>query len=173
MKLSFSEKFLWGLYNIGEKIDDINEIFRITTFREVVIDQSFWRDLQKKKDKKQFAQFINYLKKKGYIKTNAKKGILITPKGKGKVLKIKYKFLEKKKRKDGKWIMLMYDIPVNRNRERHLFRRQLQYLGYQQLQKSIWVCPYDVFKETEKIINLMSLSDFMRTFLIEEIKILR
>ena len=67
--------------------------------------------------------------------------------------------------------MLMYDIPVDKNRERHLFRRQLQCLNYQQLQKSIWVCPYDVFKETEKMINSMYLSKFIKIFLIKEIKI--
>jgi len=171
MKISFSEQFLWGLYNVTEKIDDINEIFRIKTFREVVNDQTFWRNLKKKKERKQFAQFINYLRKKGYIKTAVNKGILITSKGEEKILKARYKFLNKKERSDGRWIMLMYDIPINKNRERNFFRRQLQYLNYQQLQKSIWVCPYDIFKETEQMINSMSLSKFVRIFLIKEIKI--
>jgi len=171
MKISITEQFLWGLYNIKEKIIDIDRIFRIKSFRELVDDREFWRNLKKKKERKQFAQFINYLRKKGYIKIVADKGLLITPKGEEKILKIKYKFLNRKRRIDGRWIMLMYDIPINKKRERYLLRRQLQYLRYQPLQKSIWVCPYDVFKETEEIINSILISKFVKIFLIKEIKI--
>ncbi|MDP2909455.1 MAG: CRISPR-associated endonuclease Cas2 [bacterium] len=171
MKINISEQFLWGLYNVAEKISDINDIFRIKTFNQIISDQSFWRNLEKKKSRKQFGQFINYLKKKGYIETNPQKGIILTKAGEEKVLKIKYKFAERKRREDGQWIMLMYDIPSNRNKERHLLRRDILNLGFQQLQKSIWVCPFDILKETEEITDFLHLSKFIRIFLIKEVKI--
>lgn len=79
--------------------------------------------------------------------------------------------MNKKERKDGKWIMLMYDIPEKKKRERVLLKNSIEGLGYQQFQKSVWVCPYDTFKETEELINLISLSSFVKIFLIEEIRI--
>lgn len=171
MKIRFTEQFLWGIYNTSEKISDVMDIFKIKTFNQIVTDQSFWRNMKKKKDRKQFGQFINYLKRRGYIKISENKGILLTKEGEEKVLKIKYKFVNKRKRNDDQWIMLMYDIPKTKNRERFLLRRSLHYLGFQQLQKSIWICPYDVFKPTQQLIKNYKLDRFVRLLLVEEIKI--
>jgi len=171
MKISITDKFLWTLYNSTEELLDIYDFFKIKTFKEIATDQSFWKNLKRKKRKKQFGQFINYLKKKNYIKINKKTGILITPKGKEKALKTKYKLLNKKTRKDGKWIMLMYDIPEKNKRKRFFLKNNLKNLGYQQFQKSVWVCPYDTFKETRELIDLIYLNNFVKIFLIEEILI--
>jgi len=38
-------------------------------------------------------------------------------------------------------------------------------------QQSVWICPYDVYKETEEIVRKFSLDPYVRFFLIEEIEI--
>ncbi len=179
MRLPITEQFLWNVYKFFEITGDILEpphIFKLKGFRDASssLGTDYWKAINKKKQKKHFGQFINHLKSRGYIKIvnlHEKKGILLTPKGKTKALKVDIGFVEKKKRKDKKWIMIMYDIPERKKRERNILRRSLQQLGYESLQRSIWVCPYDVFEKTEEFIRVYALDSFVRVFLIEEVSI--
>jgi len=178
LKLPITDQFLWMVYDFFEKTGEIlepPEIFKLKSWQNIVpLGTEIWKNLERKRNKRQFAQFINHLKKQEYIKIanlKEKRGILLTSKGKKKILKVKYKLLDKKRRKDKKWIMIMYDIPEKEKRERALLRETLQSLGYQRLQKSIWVCPYEVFKETEEIIRVYSLDPYVRIFLMEEIEL--
>ena len=176
MRLPFTDKFLWDLYNFIEKIDKTFELFYPRTMKEV-----WFPDLYKlrqkygrKEDRQQFSQLIYYLKKQGYIKIKnleEKQGVILTPKGAEKVLRIKFKMQEKKRRADGKWQMVIFDIPERKHDLRDLLRANLRILGYKMLQKSIWVCPYDVSKETEGVIRKYSLDPYVKLFLIEEIEI--
>ena len=84
-------------------------------------------------------------------------------------MKIKLKKLEKKKRADKKWQMLIFDIPEDKRALRDVFRDNLMFLGYSLLQKSVWVSPYDMLEETENLIRKYELDPYIRLFLIEEI----
>jgi len=44
-------------------------------------------------------------------------------------------------------------------------------LGFKYLQKSIWVCPYDVLEEVQNLIAKYELEKYVKTFLIEEIEL--
>lgn len=175
MKIPVTDQFLWLVYNFGSDISELLYLGRPRGLRDFnPEEQKFWHNIQKKKDKKQFSQFVSYLKRKGYIQDynlKLKEGIILTKEGEEKALRLKNRFLDKKERKDGKWIMIMYDIPEKKKRQRFFLRRDLKQLGYKKLQNSIWVCPYDTYKETEKVIEGYLLSSYVKTFLIEEIKI--
>ncbi|MDI6602754.1 MAG: CRISPR-associated endonuclease Cas2 [Patescibacteria group bacterium] len=176
MKLFITDKFLWDLYSFLEKISDIYDIFAPRPWREVWCPElhKFWYERRKRQDRKNFSQLIYYLKKKGYIKIKnleQKQAVLITKKGADKVLKIKFKIQEKKKRPDGKWQMIIFDIPERKRHLRDLLREYLHLLGYKMLQQSVWVCPYDVLKETEAILRRCSLDPYVKLFLIEEVEL--
>ncbi|MEK9185712.1 MAG: CRISPR-associated endonuclease Cas2 [Patescibacteria group bacterium] len=49
----------------------------------------------------------------------------------------------KKKKWDGKWRVLIFDIPEKRKHDREQVRRTLVSIGFMRLQKSVWVYPYD------------------------------
>jgi len=51
--------------------------------------------------------------------------------------------LKKPKRWDGKWRLLIFDIPEQRKRIRGQIRSTLTALGFIRLQDSVWVYPYD------------------------------
>jgi len=130
------------------------------------------REYQRQKAKKNFHQFVGYLQRKGYIKVKTlegTKGIVLTPKGAERVLQVKRKLKEKKKRKDGKWIMIIFDIPEKQKKAREYLRDALVDLGYQKLQQSVWVCPYDVYKETEEAVRSYRIIPYVKLFLIEEV----
>jgi len=93
----------------------------------------------------------------------------LTSKGLEKIFEISLKLKRKKKGSDGKWIMLMFDIPENKKHLRDKLRRYILSLGYKMLQKSVWVCPFDVLKETKDILRLKSLDPYARIFLIEKV----
>jgi len=67
--------------------------------------------------------------------------------------------------------MVIFDIPERKRDLRDIFRENLQLLGYRMLQQSVWVCPFDVLKETEGVIRQYELDDYIRLFLIEELEI--
>src|SRR3989344_8474311 len=69
----------------------------------------------------------------------------LTPKGeKLAALLGKGKLAPKKpKRWDGKWRVLIFDIPERRKGTREQTRRTLLSLGFKRLQDSVWVYPYD------------------------------
>lgn len=176
MKLPFTDKFLWNLYNFLEKAGDIYDTSSSHTFREAWNPEfrKFRREYEKKQSREKVSQFIAYLKRKGHIKIKnleQKQAILITKKGTDKILKIQLKIKEKKKRLDGKWQMIIFDIPEKKRHLRDLLRESLQFLGYKMLQQSVWVCPYDVFKETEAVLRRYSLDPYIKSFLIEEVEI--
>ncbi len=68
----------------------------------------------------------------------------LTPKGEKKLKNI---FIDevviKAPRKwDGKWRLVMYDLPIRFKKARNAFRWKLKDLGFFQFQKSAWIYPY-------------------------------
>jgi len=183
MKLPFSEKFLWNLYKFMKLTSDaLNELASISS-------HSFFTRIgrwnypnyfaikkleEDKLGKERFNRLIKYLKYNGYLyvrKDKNKNAIILTPKGAKKILEIRRKIEGLTKRKDGKWQMVIFDIPEDIRARRDYFRAGLKRLKYQKLQQSIWICPYDVLKDTDELIKYLKLDSFARLLLIEEIKI--
>lgn len=124
-----------------------------------------------KKDRRKFSNLIYYLKRKGYIKIKIvkdKKAIMLTKGGINMALRAGFR-LDKKKRDDGKWTMLIFDVPEKHRNLRSLLRSVLSNLGYKILQKSVWVSPYDVSDKTEEYLSLYNLDSYVKMFLIEEL----
>lgn len=190
MRIKISEKFLWNLYKLAKKKDDIVddiwsskwhgfkdplEIFfpDIWGMRDYLWEQ-YKRQNKDRARKRRFYRIVSYLKNKGYLDIKDlenRKAVIITPKGIEGVLETELKFGNKEKKKDKKWQMIFFDIPEKRRKDRDRLREYLRYLGYKKLQQSIWVCPYDVLKETRHIIKNYRLDRFIRLLLVEEVKI--
>ena len=94
---------------------------------------------------------------------------MITKEGLDKVLRASFKVEQKMKRKDGKWIMLIFDIPLTHKKSRNTMTSVLYNLGYKMFQQSVWVTPYDVSSKTEKLLQFYSLDTFVKIFIIEQV----
>ena len=83
--------------------------------------------------------------------------IKLTEKGTAKLrlLESKEWKFEKPKKWDGKWRMLIFDIPENRRSLREKIRITLLDIGFSRLQDSVWIYPY----ACEDLINLLK-ADF-------------
>jgi len=177
-RLPITEKFLWDLYYASLALDDVASFISqpslkfLTTTQFDPIQKRYRRLLGKKR----FTVLLYYLKKQGYIETpewQYKTGLFLSPRGLKRAILIddRVKIKTKKKRVDGRWAMVIFDIPENKKAIRDTFRNALRKIGYRLLQKSIWVCPYDVLKHSEEIIRKYDLEDEVKLLLIEEIKV--
>lgn len=75
----------------------------------------------------------------------------ITQAGFKKALKYKIEEMKIKKPKkwDGKWRIVIFDVPEKKKGARDIFRRYLQYLNFEMLNKSVFVHPHPCFDEVE------------------------
>jgi len=175
MILPITDKFLLNMYDYAEKLDKTFDLFTPKTMKEICCPSLYELKKQHKKQKakQNFDQLVYCLKKRGYIKIKnleQNKGVVLTKKGTEKVLRAKFK-INKEKRSDKKWQMIIFDIPEEKRYLRDLLREKLRFLEYKMLQQSIWICPYNVLKETELILKEYSLDPYVKLFLIEEIEI--
>lgn len=175
MKIPLTDEFLLSLYSLIEGFDRTSEKFIPPRSMRELLYPDFYKlkqEYERKKARRTFSHFLNYLKKRGYIEIkNLKenKGILLTQEGTERVFTLRQKNEKKQKRTDNKWEMIIFDIPERKRYLRDLLRIKLYSLGYKMLQQSIWVSPYDIYKETEKFLREYSLDQYVRLFLIEKI----
>ncbi len=100
---------------------------------------------------KDLTQCFRHLKYEGYVSIKKKRGrieIKLTSKGKRKINSLNFwdLKLEKEKKWDGKWRIIIFDIPKKMDRVREIFRLKLRELGFYQLQKVFGSLPIDVKK---------------------------
>lgn len=96
----------------------------------------------------------------------------LTEKGKRKVKEIKLDdmIIEIPPRWDGKWRIVIFDIPEKQHkRARNALREKLQKLGFYQLQKSVWAHPYPCEKEVQFLCELFSISRFVNIITADKI----
>lgn len=148
IKLPFTEKLLWDLFNFIDKPRSVLNFLMADrpygirnpeemTWAEIKLFKNNW-EYEYKNRKKNFSKLIYTLKQGGCLKTlkiKDKSAVILTPKGLEKIFIIKMKLAEKKRRTDKKWQMALFDIPEKKRRQRDLFRKNLRYLGYKKLQK--------------------------------------
>jgi len=110
--------------------------------------------LKNKKNDKKFYDTFYRLKKEGMLFFENRGGqlyISLTPEGKKRAGKYQIDDLEIKKPKkwDGKWRILIFDIKNKQKIKRETLRGKIKELGLYQIQKSVWVYPFDFRKEIE------------------------
>lgn len=68
---------------------------------------------------------------------------------KGRIEIIKFIIEDKKKAKkwDGKWRVVIFDVPESKRHHRNFLRKELKLVGFKELQHSVWITPYDIEKE--------------------------
>ena len=151
-KVGIGGAFDWATKNSGDFISDYIEIKE--TLKNLTENNS--------------RVVLHRLQRKGLIekKNNECKLTLL---GLRYFKKIKQNNIEKKKEWDGKWRIVMFDVPEKYRKERNWLRFQLFGFEYQQLQKSVflgkWPLTEDFFSEIVK----RKLNNFIRLITIGEI----
>jgi len=126
----------------------------------------------KKLDPKELREGISYLYRLDFIdKIENKNGLIelsITEKGKLKALNCQLKNIKNKEEKwDGKWRMVAFDIPEKYKKGRDALRHKLKKIGFCELQKSVFITPYDCRKEIGFLVDSFELSKYVRFGVLE------
>jgi len=96
--------------------------------------------------------------KDGFIK------IVLTKEGQKKALKFKLDEMEIRKpvKWDGEWRVVIFDIPEKFKKAREALRIKLKELGFLELQKSVFVLPYECEDEINFIMEVFLIRPFVR-----------
>ncbi len=129
--------------------------------------RGFWKclkyGLRKRKYEKakklrdeQWKNSFYYLKSEGLIETKyVGKQLYIRLTEEGKKIAKKCKFDDLKIKKPGKWDkkwrILIFDIPSKQKQKREALRGKIKELGLYQLQKSVWIHPYDFSEAVDEM----------------------
>ena len=139
--------------------------------------RNLWREYErwKKYPKKRVSDTFYNLKKQGLIeikKQGSQIYINLTEEGKKKAsfLQINDLRINQPKRWDRKWRLVIFDIAQLKKVYREAFRGKLKELRFSQLQKSVWIHPYDCVSEIDILKEFFGLTDNeLRLIVAEEI----
>mgnify|MGYP001614296357 FL=1 len=116
-----------------------------------------------KKHQRERARRLKELEKRKLINFEYLPGdeVRVTLTHRGKKLVRQYKLdeikLQKPKVWDKKWRLIIYDIPIGQKNAARAMRVKLKDMGLYQLQKSVWVSPYECIAELEFICSVFEL----------------
>jgi len=128
--------------------------------------------------KEKIAKSLAYLKHEKLIEVlkekNGKVKVQLTNKGKRRVTGYSLKSLEIKKPKewDKKWRVFMFDIPAYPKRydqARDALRNKIKELGFYQIQKSVWVHPYECEDELLFVAEMFGVQNYIEIMIVEKI----
>ncbi len=97
--------------------------------------------------------------------------LIISEAGKRRALSYKFEEMLIKRPKiwDKKWRLVIFDIPENRKKFRDALRRKLKELDFYELQKSVFVFPFECQNELDFIIEFFQLRPYVRCGLLQSI----
>lgn len=129
-----------------------------------------WRDV----NKKDLGRIIKRLEKQEMLairEVGNKVHIEITEKGKKRILAYDFENIElKAKKRDGKWRLIIFDIPEGRKRNREAFRAKLVQLGCIRLQDSVFVSAFPCRNEIDFIVHYLEISDYVTVVVLDKIE---
>lgn len=123
--------------------------------------QSLWKNFHNLK-KQRALEFIK--EEDGYLIYKT------TEKGHEKIKKFIFDEinLAKPKKWDGKWRLVIFDIPETKKKARAGLRKKLKEMEFYQCQKSAWVHPLHCVEEIEFIKDVLNIKPFVKIFVVEE-----
>ena len=127
----------------------------------------YLREEQKnKREKERIKSAFYYLRKKKLISIQKQRGkvaLSLSKAGKDKadLYKIQSRLYRKKEAKkwDGNWHLVIFDIEDNVRIKRDALRTLLFRSGFKQLQKSVWIYPYDCKEEIGYVKEIFDIND--------------
>ncbi len=117
--------------------------------------------------RRSFKSTINRLEREGYIKEvmrNGVRGLYVTHKGKIRrdaALRDMFLKVGQREKWDGKWRIIIFDVPEKYRKRRDFLRTELCAYGFMQLQKSVWVTPYKIADNFTDVIESMGVRKYV------------
>ncbi|TSC67451.1 MAG: phenylacetic acid degradation operon negative regulatory protein [Parcubacteria group bacterium Gr01-1014_73] len=97
--------------------------------------------------------------------------IILSDKGKrsAKIYSIDNLKINKPKIWDGNWRVVIFDVPERIKKVREALRMHLHNLGFYELQKSVFICPFPCAEEINQIIDFYDISKHVRILMVHSL----
>ncbi len=115
---------------------------------------------------------LRRLEKKGYIRSWGEKNAWkfeLTKEGRDQLKKkiIEEILIPKSAIWDGKWRMVVFDIPEKYRQARNALRGKLEHVGFQYLNLSVWVHPFECRSEINAIVEYYGVGKYVRYAIVD------
>lgn len=129
-----------------------------------------WQKINERELNKEIRELYNSRLVKARENPDGSFTYVLTKKGKLKALTYQFQDMEINKSKwDGKWRVVIFDIPEKLKKSRDVLRWKLKQLEFYELQKSVFVFPYQCQDEIDFIIEFFNLRKYVRYGTLESI----
>lgn len=155
-KLRVRDKILLGLAILGDAYFEIAEPLWVQRGKMKGFLPSDYKASN-------FTTTVSKMLKTGYMEKVIKDGepyLRLTGRGK-EALTRDFPLFALKKKWDGYWRMVFYDIPEEERDVRVRFQRHLKSLGFGAVQESVYLSPFDVAEDVREFIESENLADFV------------
>jgi len=128
------------------------------------------RTLSGKSEAFSYYKIMRKMEQKGFLKIHKegrRNAYTITERGRLEAIFIKAQVSEKKPW-DGKWRMVLFDIPEDARSDRNRLRGLLKSNGYKQVQKSVFINPWPLNREAIVYLKETGLDKYIRIFRIDD-----
>lgn len=121
------------------------------------------------RERASYQRAVKTLQRRRYAKLTKKKGtwvLIVTEAGKRRLQEVAFDkmHIAKTKHWDGKWRIVLFDIPETNRYARGIFRDRLKSLGFYQFQKSAFVLPFPCADELDAIIQYFNITEHVTFF---------
>jgi DNA-binding transcriptional regulator PaaX len=122
---------------------------------------------------RQITNVFYYFKKKGYLvrrKISGQDKYFLSNKGIEKILRLRAqeKVLRGPKKFKDKYLIIIFDIPVQERRKRAILRSVLRRLKFEKLQQSVWITKFNILKEVKTLVKFYKLGSYVRFMFVRE-----
>ncbi|MFH1855121.1 MAG: CRISPR-associated endonuclease Cas2 [bacterium] len=158
-KISIATKLLLGLVEMAEVSADHLDAFLLSAGSASLLQKNLnLLDTQ-------YHSSLQGLEKHGYIQKINKNQFLISPKAQRKIRKIKNEQIKWDKKKwNGMWIIVAFDIPEPQKNERDAFRCAIKREGFIRLQNSVFVAPFADLGELSRLRVDLKIEEYVTFF---------
>ncbi|KKQ56414.1 MAG: repressor in the phenylacetic acid catabolic pathway [Parcubacteria group bacterium GW2011_GWA2_38_13] len=179
MGYSLSDKMLLFLSDFFDTTEHVFSFHYIPPFLRGLpkrYENRKWMEefLEDKNKRQKIHSALANLKRRGYLqkkKFEKSYGFILTPKAQKKIFSLQLKIQKKEKLPHNEQLMIFYDIPEKFKYKREIFRNKLKDLGFDQLQKSIWITSNNIIKDIRSIIKDFGIEDGVQMLKVKDIKI--
>ena len=144
--LSLQERILLGSALLGDVFEDLADAGGLMSFSY----QQIYGFVPRRYQKRYFVQTLSRKFKTGEMKKvirNKKAYLCLTRRGQEKIERLfPYRRFQNQKW-NGKWLIVVFDIPEKQKRNRDILRNKLYELGFGKLQRSVFISPFDVYED--------------------------
>jgi len=129
-----------------------------------------WKEIDRQKLRKEIRNLYRSKIVKRKENSDGSYTMILTDKGKMKALTYHFEKMKIEGEKwDGKWRLVVFDIPEKIRGGRRALREKIRGLGFYELQKSVWIFPYECKDEIDFIIEFFNLRKYVRFCVLESI----